>query len=299
MFNGPGRYLVLLMDNVNAEWIGNYVITIVIFTVILRLITMPFDVMQRRSSMKMSEHQPEIQRIQTRYASNPQVMQKKMQEYKKKHGINELAGCLPLLVTFFVFGIFLSGMNGWGDYKNAQLYLETSRMETVAEKEAYFDDYQFAWVTNVWMPDSGLASVVMKYENFSKIDTKRLSLLMTEQEIEEVKNVTEEQYNTNLKFAMDKYEGTANGWFILPLLSGISMLLIQLISTRLNPAQQQAAGTGKTMTLIMTAIWVWVCISANAAFAIYAIVSNFAGLFVTLFTNRHNLSALLPKKKEA
>jgi YidC/Oxa1 family membrane protein insertase len=76
---------------------NNFVLAIAVFTVLIRLLTLPLNLRQQRSSMKMQEMQPQIQAIQKKYKDNPQ----KMQEEFKKIGYNpaeSLAGCLPLVI---------------------------------------------------------------------------------------------------------------------------------------------------------------------------------------------------------
>lgn len=77
----------------------NFILAIAVFTILIRLITLPLNLRQQRSSMKMQEMQPEIQAIQKKYRDNPQ----KMNEEFKKIGYNPtetLTGCLPLLIQF-------------------------------------------------------------------------------------------------------------------------------------------------------------------------------------------------------
>jgi YidC/Oxa1 family membrane protein insertase len=73
------------------------VLAIAVFTILIRLLTLPLNLRQQRSSMKMQEMQPQIQAIQKKYKDNPQ----KMQEEFQKIGYNPadtLTGCLPLLI---------------------------------------------------------------------------------------------------------------------------------------------------------------------------------------------------------
>lgn len=337
MFNSLGEYLLLAMDFVNTHWVSSYAITIVIFTIIFRLLSLPSDIYQRKQSAKMAEHQPELKRIQERYASNPETMNKKTREYQKEHKISMFSGCLPLLITFFVFGIFLNGMRLWGDLKTAQMYLDTTRMTTQAEKEEYFAEYKFAWVYNIWQPDSGLAPIIKDYKEFTAIDFDRMKRFLPQEDIDTLKKVAQKEelankdlskeereelmekgrvaYEKDLSFVEAMYPDRKNGWFIMAIIAGVTMLLIQLMTQRLNPAQaaatagagmpgadpNQAAampGMGKTMMWIMAGMWVIFCTTSNAAFAIYAIASNIVSGLVTLLMNTKNLGKLLPKKKK-
>ena len=74
----------------------NYVLAIVVLTVIIRLITLPLTLKQQVSSLKMAAMQPQIKAIQEKYKSDPQ----KLSEEMRKVGFNPLGGCLPLLIQF-------------------------------------------------------------------------------------------------------------------------------------------------------------------------------------------------------
>lgn len=77
----------------------NYILAITVFTVIVRLLTLPLNLRQQRSMMATQEMQPQISAIQKKYRDNPQ----KMQEEFTKIGYNPadaLMGCLPLLIQF-------------------------------------------------------------------------------------------------------------------------------------------------------------------------------------------------------
>jgi YidC/Oxa1 family membrane protein insertase len=70
------------------------------------LLYRPF-VSQIRSMRKMQEFQPELQKLRKKYANDKQKQAAEMQRLQKEHGVNPLAGCLPVLVQVPVFiGLF-------------------------------------------------------------------------------------------------------------------------------------------------------------------------------------------------
>ena len=78
---------------------NNFVLAIAVFTILIRLVTLPLNLRQQRSSLRMQEMQPQIQAIQKKYKDNPQ----RMQEEFRNIGYNpteSLTGCLPLLIQF-------------------------------------------------------------------------------------------------------------------------------------------------------------------------------------------------------
>lgn len=85
-----------------AELVKNYGLSIVIVTIIIRLLLLPLNVKQIRSSIAMQRIQPELQELQKKYSSKDAVTQQKLQQETlalfQKHGANPLAGCLPVLI---------------------------------------------------------------------------------------------------------------------------------------------------------------------------------------------------------
>lgn len=81
---------------------NNFFLSIAVFTVGTRLIMLPLNMRQQRTTMRMQTMQPQIQAIQKKYKDNPQ----KMQEEFARIGYNpaeSLAGCLPMLIQFPIF----------------------------------------------------------------------------------------------------------------------------------------------------------------------------------------------------
>lgn len=274
MFEFLGRYLLIAMEWLNDSLIHNYALSIILFTALLKLVTLPFDIKQRKSMMKMNGAQVELQRIQQRYANNPEVAQKKQMEYYKKNGINPYSGCLPIIITMLFFMIFLRSMTFWANMKSVELVMHPDT----------FSENQMLWVRNIWMPDSGMAGVVLPYEQFTKLPFDKLRMYFTGDELKifnDVITYTEEQYNTALLGITTANAGYANGWFILPLLSGGSMILSQLYMMKQNPQQANTPGMGKGMMYAMAAMSVWFCITSNAAFALYWLMSNIYSFIVS------------------
>lgn len=80
----------------------NYGLSIIIVTLIIRLAILPLMIKQTRSSKAMQALQPEMQALKEKYSSKDQKTQQKLQQETmqlfQKHGVNPLAGCLPLIV---------------------------------------------------------------------------------------------------------------------------------------------------------------------------------------------------------
>lgn len=107
-------------------WMGNYGWTIILFTVVLRLITLPLDFWQKFSMKKNSKIMEEITPIMTKidkaYGDNVQAANAEKQKIMKKYRYNPAASCLPMLVTMVVFIIMFSGLNNCSSALNIKTY---------------------------------------------------------------------------------------------------------------------------------------------------------------------------------
>ncbi|MGP4038974.1 YidC family membrane integrase SpoIIIJ [Gracilibacillus sp. D59] len=92
--------IVRVAEFFHAEY--GYGLSIVLVTLLIRLILLPLNVKQLKSSKAMQQIQPELKEIREKYSSKDQQTQQKLQqetmELFQKNGVNPLAGCLPIIV---------------------------------------------------------------------------------------------------------------------------------------------------------------------------------------------------------
>jgi len=86
-----------------AELLGNsFGLSIIVVTIIIRLLLVPLNVKQLKSSQAMQLIQPEMKELQKKYSSKDAATQQKLQQETmalfQKYGVNPLAGCLPIFI---------------------------------------------------------------------------------------------------------------------------------------------------------------------------------------------------------
>jgi YidC/Oxa1 family membrane protein insertase len=82
---------------------GNYGLAIILVTVLQKIAFHPLTVKSLRSMKAMQEIQPKVQAIQERYKNNPQKKQEETMALYRKHGVNPMGGCLPMVVQIPIF----------------------------------------------------------------------------------------------------------------------------------------------------------------------------------------------------
>ncbi len=76
---------------------------IILFTLVIKLVTLPLTLQQLRASKAMQELQPELQKLQKKYKGDREKLSQAQMELYKQAGVNPLGGCLPTLVQFPVW----------------------------------------------------------------------------------------------------------------------------------------------------------------------------------------------------
>jgi YidC/Oxa1 family membrane protein insertase len=94
--------LNFLMNTIHS-WVGNWGVAIVLMTLTLKLVSLPFTLAASRSAKRMAKIQPELQAIREKYKDNPQKQQQATLEVFKKHKVNPVGGCIPVLITMPLF----------------------------------------------------------------------------------------------------------------------------------------------------------------------------------------------------
>ena len=96
------KYFIIPMFNFLHKYIANFGLIILIMTLIIKLVVLPFSYKSFASSAKMSALRPYIEDINKRYPKQDDALKKQQatMELYKRAGVNAMGGCLPMLLTF-------------------------------------------------------------------------------------------------------------------------------------------------------------------------------------------------------
>ena len=88
------------------EVVKNYGLTIILFTLVTKILMFPLAIKQKKSTIKMAAFQPMIAEIQKKYATDKVKQQEEMARLQQEHGFSMTSGCLPLLIQMpILFGL--------------------------------------------------------------------------------------------------------------------------------------------------------------------------------------------------
>ena len=133
----PIGYLLALI----YKLVGNYGISLIILTVIVKLVLYPLYAKQIKSTANMSDMSEKAKEIQNRYANDKEKMNEEMQKLYAETGFNPMSGCLPMLIQFpIIMGLFAL-------LRNPMKYMPDDPSLMFANHES------FLWIKDLAQPD--------------------------------------------------------------------------------------------------------------------------------------------------
>ena len=297
--------------------VGNYGWSIVVFTLVIRLVLLPLDIKSKKSMRAISKIQPKLQALQKKYANDKDKLnQKTMELYRKEH-VSPTSGCLPMLISLPILWIMFSAMRTLGNEYTIQMILD---MKNTGELPTL---QNWLWIKNVFQPDSFAATILPAVNStLSIIRPSNASAVLTAENIATaVEYLKSTEYSAlaaqvmpasafsvvtlNLMFvrptmmlpnSLANLFQYGNGLFILPLLAGASQFLMtKIMNGKQTPeqkeqAQQSAAEQSNPMNSpvmkwFFPIFSVWICATSNAAFSIYWMAANVIQIVQQLAVN--------------
>ena len=116
--------------------VSNVGVGIILFTLVLKLITLPLDIYSkakmRKNNLKMEKMRPQLEKLQKQYQNDQTTYNQKMMELYKKNGYSMFGACLPMIVTLVIFMVVLGAFSTYSQYTNVDLYSQMAKAYSAA-----------------------------------------------------------------------------------------------------------------------------------------------------------------------
>ncbi len=124
---------------------GDFGLSIVVLTLVIKLVLFPLTVQQLKSMKANQALQPKMQEINKKHANDQQAKALAMQALYKEYGVNPLAGCLPLLIQLPVlYGLYFA-LNTVLRNASHSLALVNAPLYAFVARYQQFPDISFKW----------------------------------------------------------------------------------------------------------------------------------------------------------
>ena len=313
------EFLFSILSWINS-WVGSWGWSMIVFTIMIRLVLTPLDVKSRASMRKTTKLQPQMAALQKKYANDKEKLNQKTAELYRKEHVNPLSSCLPLLLTWPILIAVFAAMRMAA---NKELLIQVGQLlngEPISMEP-------WLWIKNLWMPDnlfsaaypdlgtlqqissaewiewfSGLESMpaLLKDLNLTTASFENSQLRETVTAIQAAMAAGNETYahaiavnggwTFNLLITTFSLPNVPNGLLLLPVLSAVSQIVMTKITgtgTQQSPgANDQAASTGKFMNYFFPIFSLVICLGYSSAFALYWVAGNLVSMAQTIVINK-------------
>lgn len=99
--------------------VRNWGVSIIILTMLLKMVMFPITAKTAKGTLKMQELQPKMTAIQEKYKDNPKKLQEQTAKLYKEGGYNPMSGCLPLIVQFVILFAMYNLFNNYFEFRGA------------------------------------------------------------------------------------------------------------------------------------------------------------------------------------
>ena len=300
------------------SWVGNYGWSVVVFTLMIRIVIFPLTFKSRKGMRAMQKVQPKMAELQKKYADDKEKLNAKTMELYKKEHVSPGASCLPMLLQFPILILMFTAMRVFANEQTIQMLLNLKDGGSITLQS-------WLWIKNVFQPDSFMASILPAAgDPLAIIQKVGYSSILTQENIEAARAYlqTSEYAAIAAQYGADAFTRlqlnfvfvapvltipssfhallhSTNGLFLLPLLAGLSQFFMNKV---MNPEQQKKTEAEKIaeqqnasanamnsgfMKWFFPLFSVWICATSNAAFSIYWMAVNVISIIETAALNKY------------
>ena len=295
----PFAWLVRLFYNLT----NSYGVALILFTLVIKLIMLPFQMKSKKSMMRMSRVSGQMQELQKRYAKNQAKLQEEMQKLYEEEGVNPMSGCLWSLIPFPIlialYSIIRQPITHF-------MMLSKDVLQTVVQSAADAG----VNLTNIVMMDKATGTPALKDGLYQLASYGQINLVKAVQEmgLSTPEGWFDMNYNfLGLDLTATPWEYVKNftftwaviGVILIPILAGHSQCVVSKLPKTTQPQADAAGGASmKSMMYMMPLMSVYIAFIMPAALGVYWIAQSVFSLIQEAILNK-TFSAKLSEEEEA
>ena len=295
----PFAWLVRLFYDLT----NSYGVALILFTLVIKLIMLPFQMKSKKSMMRMSRVSGQMQELQKRYAKNQAKLQEEMQKLYEEEGVNPMSGCLWSLIPFPIlialYSIIRQPITHF-------MMLSKDVLQTVVQSAADAG----VNLTNIVMMDKATGTPVLKDGLYQLASYGQINLVKAVQEmgLSTPEGWFDMNYNfLGLDLTATPWEYVKNftftwaviGVILIPILAGLSQFVFSKLTMKTQPQADAAGGASmKSMMYMLPLMSVYIAFIMPAALGVYWIAQSVFSLIQEAILNK-TFSAKLSEEEEA
>ena len=254
------------------EWIyrliPNYGWTLIVFTLLTKILMFPLSLKQQKSTARMAAYNPMIQEIQKKWANDKQRQQEELMKLQEETGMSMTAGCWPMLLNMLIlFGIIQVV------YRPMQYILRVPSDLITQAVEYANSSLGMSLVATDYRVQNTIINIVKETPN-------AFASIFSAEQIANISAFNFQFFGLDLSqvphVGFDSTVFTADNLMlmVIPILSGVTMILSQMIVTKMSGQDMQGQNQMKVMMWVMSLMFVYIGFTIPVGFSLYYTVSN-------------------------
>ena len=269
-----------------SGWSGSYVIALLFYALIFKIVFLPFTIKQQRNQIAMAKLQPKIELIRAKYKGRTdrvsmQKQQQEIMELQQKEGYSALAGCLPLLIQLpliiILYNVIRKPLSFLAKFSeeaiiNINTFLNGSAQEFKAiDQISLISKIQAEYTTNglgAGLENAGLTMEL--YESIPNLNLWGMNLGLTP---------------SLINFSL---------LVIVPVIAAASQWFTMWVTKKINGNPQAAVAqpdsqtqmSMRIMDLVFPLMTLWMAFNFSAMLGVYWIIQSVLAILQTLIISR-------------
>lgn len=276
----PFAALVRLFYNLT----GSYGLAIILFTIVIKLIMLPFQMKSKRSMVRMNRMSGKMNEIRKKYANNQAKANEEIQKLYQEEGVNPMSGCLwtmiPLPILIALYSILRQPITHFMSLKEdvaislvdkvAAAGIDVSTIATIKDGVTEFTPY--GQIALVKLINEQLPQAAEGIKGWFNIDFNFIGLDLTVHPWDAVKAF--------------EPSWAVIGLILIPILAGGFQLLMTIMTMKQTAQQGNAAGQTQGMMYMMCLFSVYIAFIMPASLGIYWIAQTVFSMIQEFFMNK-------------
>ena len=290
MFAQLGYYICVpfaWLTRLFYTWTGSYGVALILFTLMVKLVLLPFQLKSKKSMLRMNRMQGKIKDIQTRYANNKEKQQQEMADLYAREGVNPMSGCLwsfiPFPILIALYYIIRTPLRYFMSLSNEVIAKITELAVSLGyvsgaegQAAAYDQIYLAKFIHDNWSSFDG------KFDGLIDLNYTFLNMYLSA--------VPKDLFS----------QFPSGGWpviglILMPIISAALQFLMTQISMKSN-GNSNVNGSSKVMLYMMPLMTVWMGYILPAALCVYWIANAAFSCLQELLLNK-KFNAILDREE--
>jgi len=270
-----------------SGWSGSYVIALLFYALIFKIVFLPFTIKQQKNQIAMAKLQPKIELIRAKYKGRTdrvsmQKQQQEIMELQQKEGYSALSGCLPMLIQLPLIIVLYNVI------RKPLSYLAKFSDEVIVSINTFLNGGEAVEIGSI--DQIGLISKIQAEFSGNGLGAGLEAAGLTQELFDKIPNLNFIGMNLGLTPSLKDFS-----WLvIIPVIAAGLQWFTMWITRKINGNPQAAVAqpdsqtqmSMRIMDLVFPLMTLWMAFTFSAMLGVYWIIQSILSIIQTIIISR-------------